>query len=233
MRLNHAKLKQLRTEKGISQEDLAADTGIPGGTYRDMEQGLTKQPRAENMATLARYFGVQVGELWLEDETKAVPAKAGRGRPRKPLTSLPFCGWVNAGKAVTHSESKKTERITFADILGDGDRLIFQVSGRSMVSRGIFDHDYIIVAPESDRSKVPDGRVVVVRIDGGLILKELERTKDGRVILHSRSDDPRYRNVEPTEDEPGELVGYCTGRLEPVKPVYRMRRIKPPGKRPK
>ena len=34
-----AKLKKLREEKGLTQEDLASASGIPLGTLRDYEQG--------------------------------------------------------------------------------------------------------------------------------------------------------------------------------------------------
>ena len=61
------RLKELRTEKGIGQEKLAADLGVGNGTISLWENGL-REPKMSNLILLAQYFGVTVDYLvGLED----------------------------------------------------------------------------------------------------------------------------------------------------------------------
>ena len=56
------KLKELRSEKGISQAKLAADIHISRSAVAKWENGLGL-PNDESLKMLAEYFGVGVGEL--------------------------------------------------------------------------------------------------------------------------------------------------------------------------
>ena len=56
------KLKELRSEKGISQAKLAADIHISRSVVAKWENGLGL-PSDESLKLLAEYFGVGVGEL--------------------------------------------------------------------------------------------------------------------------------------------------------------------------
>ena len=56
------KLKELRSEKGISQAKLAADIHISRSVVAKWENGLGL-PSDESLKMLAEYFGVGVGEL--------------------------------------------------------------------------------------------------------------------------------------------------------------------------
>ena len=56
------KLKELRSEKGISQAKLAADIHISRSAVAKWENGLGL-PSDESLKMLAEYFGVGVGEL--------------------------------------------------------------------------------------------------------------------------------------------------------------------------
>lgn len=57
-----SRLKELRKEKGLTQQELALQLQIPLRTYQRWENGESqiKQDKAE---TLADYFGVSVGYL--------------------------------------------------------------------------------------------------------------------------------------------------------------------------
>ena len=53
------RLFELRTEKGLSQRELAKDLQISQGTYNNWENGKT-QPSIEQLIFLANYFSVSV-----------------------------------------------------------------------------------------------------------------------------------------------------------------------------
>ena len=61
------RLKELRVEKGVGQEKLAADIGVGNGTISLWENGL-REPKMSNLILLAKYFDVTIDYLvGLED----------------------------------------------------------------------------------------------------------------------------------------------------------------------
>lgn len=61
------RLRELRVEKGIGQEKLAADLAVGNGTISLWENGL-REPKLSNLVLLAKYFGVTIDYLvGLED----------------------------------------------------------------------------------------------------------------------------------------------------------------------
>lgn len=61
------KIKDLREEKGISQEKLADQLGISHGIISFWENGK-REPKLSNLILLAQYFGVSIDYLaGLED----------------------------------------------------------------------------------------------------------------------------------------------------------------------
>ena len=61
------RLKELRLEKGIGQEKLAADLCVGNGTISLWENAL-REPKMSNLILLAKYFGVTIDYLvGLED----------------------------------------------------------------------------------------------------------------------------------------------------------------------
>ena len=61
------RLKELRLEKEIPQEKLAADLGVGNGTISLWETGK-REPKLSNLILIAEYFGVTIDYLaGLED----------------------------------------------------------------------------------------------------------------------------------------------------------------------
>ncbi len=56
------RLKELRQEKGIGQEELANRIGVSRGVISLWENGL-REPTMGNLAALARFFGVSLDYL--------------------------------------------------------------------------------------------------------------------------------------------------------------------------
>lgn len=67
------KLKQLRTDKGVTQSDIARTIGVSPATIGNYEQG-TREPRNNAMwQKIADYFGVSVDYLMDKTETSYAP----------------------------------------------------------------------------------------------------------------------------------------------------------------
>ena len=56
------RLKELRTEKGITQDKLAEETGLSQAALANWENGK-RSPNALAIITLAKYFGVTTDYL--------------------------------------------------------------------------------------------------------------------------------------------------------------------------
>jgi ribosome-binding protein aMBF1 (putative translation factor) len=72
-------LKRLREAKGLSQNGLAKESGIPAGTIRDYEQGRIA-PSLAKAHQLAITLGVSLDELVRHEEAKQAKPKGKRGK---------------------------------------------------------------------------------------------------------------------------------------------------------
>lgn len=55
------RMRQLRRERGLSQEDVARELDVTAKTYGNWERGLGIHPK--NARRVADYFGVDIGEI--------------------------------------------------------------------------------------------------------------------------------------------------------------------------
>ena len=62
-----AKLRKLRREQALSQQDIERETGISQATLSDLEQGK-RGARASTLRKLAEALGVEPKELMKEEE---------------------------------------------------------------------------------------------------------------------------------------------------------------------
>ncbi|MCL2846394.1 MAG: helix-turn-helix domain-containing protein [Firmicutes bacterium] len=61
------RLKELRTEKGLSLRKMASDLGIHHTSLGDYENSIS-QPNMEMLLKIAKYFGVTIGYLYGEED---------------------------------------------------------------------------------------------------------------------------------------------------------------------
>ncbi|MEQ1715296.1 MAG: transcriptional repressor LexA [Hyphomicrobium sp.] len=112
----------------------------------------------------------------IEDKGFLDRARAG-WRTRLAPTELPFCGTVAAGapiEAIDHAEA-----IDLMALLVQPDCFVLRVAGESMIERGIYDGDLVII--KSART-ARDGEIVVAVVDNEATLKEFKKIDGGRRI---------------------------------------------------
>lgn len=63
MRIDSAKIKQLRMEQGLSRSELARKTGVSGPTLKRIEDDVLKRSHGPTIRKLANYFEVKPIEL--------------------------------------------------------------------------------------------------------------------------------------------------------------------------
>lgn len=57
------RLKMLRTERGMTLQEVEGLTGLVPATISLIERGITRHPYATTVAKLARAYGVPIGDL--------------------------------------------------------------------------------------------------------------------------------------------------------------------------
>lgn len=87
------KLKQLRTEKVLAQDELAKQVHVSRSAVAKWEQGRG-YPTEESIADLCALFGVSKDEL-IDDDKEALEQR--RGEARKKKNPLDYQRRVNAG----------------------------------------------------------------------------------------------------------------------------------------
>jgi transcriptional regulator with XRE-family HTH domain len=75
------KVRQLRTQRGMTQPDLAAASGLPVGTIRDYEQGR-REPLLGRAQLLARALGVSL-DVFPPADAEAAAGKGATPRPAR------------------------------------------------------------------------------------------------------------------------------------------------------
>lgn len=60
------RLKQIREQKGITQESLAAKSGVSRATIAALETGNERNTTSKTLSKLARALDVSVNELFFE-----------------------------------------------------------------------------------------------------------------------------------------------------------------------
>jgi transcriptional regulator with XRE-family HTH domain len=64
------RLEQMRLDRGLTRAELAAQTGVPERTIRELETGNVRKPRLATLVPLAEFFAIAASEL-LSDFTTA------------------------------------------------------------------------------------------------------------------------------------------------------------------
>lgn len=89
--------------------------------------------------------------------------------------SLPLVGRVAAGMPILAEENIEEYFSLPSSLISDTSTFVLQVRGNSMINAGIFDGDYLVIAPEQNAQ---NGQIVVALIDDSATVKTFYREKD-------------------------------------------------------
>jgi repressor LexA len=155
------RLISARKGAGLTQAEVADCLGIRRQTYSAYERGVST-PDANTVATLARLFGVGVGELVA-------------GEASTNMIKVPVCGNVAAGIPIDAIEDVE-EYVDVDASLGKGATLIgLRVKGRSMEPR-FSNGDIVIIRCQSS---VDNGDIAVVLVGDEATMKKVVRYTEG------------------------------------------------------
>lgn len=88
MGIMYERILTMCNQKGIKPGKLCAETGLSRSFMSELKSGRTKELSAKNAQIVADYFGVTVGYLLGEEETKKSPVEPMLNEGEKMLLDL-------------------------------------------------------------------------------------------------------------------------------------------------
>lgn len=112
-----ARLKQLRRQHGLTQDDLGARAGVSIATVQRVERG--ESPSAATIASLAAAFGITAPALTSASKAASVESSSEAYLPLAEITSGKRLVDLILGSAAIDFDYMEIDDETFADMLGD------------------------------------------------------------------------------------------------------------------
>ncbi len=163
-------LKQLRKERGLSQDELAAKLGTTKQVISRYENGQ-RMPRLSVVSEYARKLGVPLSALSGEEDAPQEAVSGGR--------CVPVLGSAACGEPI-YKPGDGTEYVVVDEGISCDFALIAQ--GDSMTGDRIHSGDVVFIRRQDT---VRDGEIAAVALDNELTLKHVRRLRgaDGSVVF--------------------------------------------------
>lgn len=174
------RIKMLRTQQGLTLEEVGTRVGVGKSTVRKWESGQIANMRRDKIALLAKALNVTPTYLmgWKEEPAPARPVVPD-AIPYTPMPLVRVAGAVRCGPGgLAIEEDLGYER---ADVPSPKDYIYLRATGDSMAPQ-ICEGDLALVHLQPD---VESGELAVVVIDGeeGMLKRVIKR--EGALILQS------------------------------------------------
>lgn len=184
------RIKMLRTQQGLTLEEVGTRVGVGKSTVRKWESGQIANMRRDKIALLAKALNVTPTYLmgWKEEDAPDQrPLPAGLMPVHKHR--IPILGHVAAGVPImAEREYEEYEDDTY----GISCDYVLRVEGDSMEPR-VLDGDVVYVRQQPD---VDDGQIAVVGVDDSVTLKVVYHLPNGLQLV---SLNPKYKPMIYTQ----------------------------------
>jgi repressor LexA len=136
------------------------------------------------------------------------PRRASGRKPEEPVVTVPILGRVAAGTPVLSDENFEGT-ISMGRSLLPSSRNLFalRVRGDSMIGRGIFDGDVVLVKSQRDADS---GQIVVALVDGEATVKTFRRLKN-KIRLEPANPDMEPIVIRQQDFAPTSILGVVKG----------------------
>lgn len=181
------RLKQLREEKKLTQEDVGNLIGVTKATVNRYETGEIDIKRTIAIK-LSKVFNVSPAYImgWEEPFNNDISSLAKYGiRPIK-TKKFPMLGEIACGKPIYCNEDYETYIEASEDINAD---FCLTAKGDSMINARIFDGDIVFIR---EQPTVENGEIAAIVIDDSATLKRVYLKSD-KIIL--RPENPIYDDI--------------------------------------
>src|SRR3954462_977331 len=166
-------------------------------TYQPSIREIAKKFRIKSTKTVSDLLHALASKGYIErDESRSRGvrllgyASAGATQP------VPYYGRIHAGEPALLPEHREGYITMDRRFLPSDDVFFLKIKGESMIGRGIFDGDYVMVSP-STRAK--DGDIVAARLGDEATIKTMTH-RGATIVLEPANDAERAIEVGPRDD---------------------------------
>ena len=183
-------IKELRLNKGISQEELGKIIGVKRAAVQKWECGTVQNLKRTTIQKLADYFDVNPATFVIDDVSSGLDFEKYGLKPIK-LKKIPMLGEIACGEPIYAEREYETFIEASSDIQAD---FCLTAKGDSMINARIFDGDVVFIRHQPD---VDNGEIAAVCIDNEITLKRVYKYPHR---LELRPENPMH-NVQNYEGE--------------------------------
>lgn len=196
-------IKKLRTDNGMTLEELGDKVGVGKSTVRKWENGMIANMKRDKIAKIAKVFGVSPSYL-LGWDNNVGPITNGT-KQKRPGISINVLGRVAAGVPIEAIEDViDTEEIS-DEMASSGYFFGLQIHGDSMEPK-MSEGDVVIVRQQNDAES---GEIVIAMVNGDEATCKRLRKYDGGIMLLSNN--PKYEPMiftnEDIANKPVRIIG--------------------------
>ena len=196
-------IKKLRTDNGMTLEELGDKVGVGKSTVRKWENGMIANMKRDKIAKIAKVFGVSPSYL-LGWDNNVGPITNGT-KQKRPGISINVLGRVAAGVPIEAIEDViDTEEIS--DEMASGGYFFgLQIHGDSMEPK-MSEGDVVIVRQQNDAES---GEIVIAMVNGDEATCKRLRKYDGGIMLLSNNPkfEPMIFTSEDIVNKPVRIIG--------------------------
>lgn len=182
-----SRIKELRLERGLTQEELGKIAGVKKAAVQKWESGMTTNLRRDVIQRLSTFFDVSPSYLMgMTDIKKSITVKTKK---------IPLLGEIAAGEPILAFEDCKT----YVEIDGYCNvDFCLKIKGDSMIDARINNGDIVFVRQQPI---VENGEIAVVLLDNEATLKRFYRNDNGVILKpENKTYHPRFYTEEDFKD---------------------------------
>lgn len=183
------RIKQYRTQSGLTLEELGNRIGVGKSTIRKYETGMIRIDH-ERLEDIANALKVDVGLLYGEELTSVT-------------TNVPLYGNIACGNGSVIYETPSEYVTAPKDWVSNGVYFYLTAKGDSMIGARIHEGDLLLIKKQEE---VENGEIAAVVIENECVLKRVYR-ENGSLILVSEN--PNYPPIHfnPKTDDHIHIIG--------------------------
>lgn len=202
-------------------------TAVEQNVYHYLLDFLTKHTYQPSVREIGKRFHIKstktVSELLQSLERKGyIERDPSRSRGvrligyegQRRTQPIPYYGRIAAGEPMLLPEHRKGYITVDRRFIPAENVFWLRISGDSMIGRGIFDGDYVMIQPGPD---VDEGMIIAARLGEDATVKSYTR-RDGQVVLVPAN--PEEHEIIVSDDDDFAIIGKVCGVFRPFQEVH-------------
>lgn len=199
------RIKQLRLEKGLTQEELGKYIGVKKAAIMKYEKGNVQNMKRATIEILSKLFNVTPSYLMCLDEPRL-------NKFGSSVVSIPLLGEVKAGYDYMAQENWQGTVDIKEELAKTGDFFALKIKGDSMLSV-LWEND-IVAVKKQDFAKNNEIAVVLINGDEATV-KKINILDNGIMLIPFNSDyGPMFFTKEDIETKPVKIIGVVKEIIE-------------------